>query len=113
MTTRPRGKICVETKWAMREERLPWGWPGKARFMLTWSKGETRWLARQALSESWGIRITRPWSDAGSRSQQRRLTAIWPSYSLPWVPPNTSTPFGGWSNVPPSVPLMIVRGTSE
>ena len=40
ITTRPNGKILVFTKCAMREEMVPRGFPGNARFMLTPSSGD-------------------------------------------------------------------------
>ena len=77
--------------------------------MLTLSSGEMRWLAEQALSLNCGMRITRPLISAGSSSRQRRFSAIWPSHSLPWVPPKAATPPGaGLFN-----PLMTVSGTTE
>src|SRR5689334_21067244 len=67
ITTRPSGKIRVFTKFAIRYEMVPREFPGKARFILTPSRGDTRELATHALSLNCGMRITRPAMRLGSR----------------------------------------------
>ena len=77
--------------------------------MFTPSSGDTRRLATQALWLNCGIRMTRPRIVAGSRSWQSRLTETWPSYSLPWVPPNATTFFSAG----PFSPLITVIGIRD
>ena len=66
-------------------------------------------FAMHALSLNCGIRTTRPEMFRDPDPGTNVLTAIWPSYSFPWVPPKHRMPLG----LAPRRPLITVSGRRE
>ena len=62
------------------------GEPGKARFRLPSSIGETRAPAIAAGMFAAGMMMRRPLMSLGSISRISLQSVTWPSYSSPWLP---------------------------
>ena len=67
------------------------GEPGKARFRLPSSIGETRAPAIAAGMFAAGMMMRRPLMSLGSISRISLQSVTWPSYSSPWLPPRQRT----------------------
>ncbi len=67
------------------------GSPRKRRLRLPPSSGETRSPAIAAGRLSAGRTITRPFTAPGSSARISLASAIWPSYSSPWLPAVSSS----------------------
>ena len=65
-----------------------------------------RVFAFEAAVEITGMTTIRPWTSSASISLISRSAAIWPSYSSPWLPPETST-------VGPSPFAIVAIGTKS
>ena len=85
-----RGKSTVVKKCASTSSGGPSRRPGNERLKFA-PDGQKRECACDASVEMVGTTTILPDTCAGSTSARSRRAAIWPSYSSPWVPAETST----------------------
>ena len=104
------GKYAFLTKFEIRYEIVPRGFPGKARFILTPSSGDIRVFATQALSLSCGISTTRP--DILLRVE-RRAQPLDSDLPFVFVAVGAAEAEHTVRSCTLACPLMTVNGTSE